>query len=383
MKQLLKYTILALLLSFGQAVISQDSLKIITYNIQGMKPGTSPGLRLGFIIEKLKTLDPDIIALQEVNEDLNGNNDDNQGIVITAALSDYFGTEYYYYQQQTHLSWDNQFREFIGIISKYPVEESGYFQLIQGVFPRKVIWNYIDTPLGKINFFCTHLSYNSQSVRIQQVQQISNYVNTIEDDYIGEATILCGDFNDPPTSPTITYLTDNTGDDYYYDSFAEVNPGLPGYTVPSNSPNSKIDYIFLHNQSQMHVDSSFLVMQGAIGENLYCSDHLGVLSVFKVGPQSINNYSETINVKNFVLGMIGPNPVHRKMEVNFEMLKSAPMKISIFDISGNELHEIFNEKKGPGKYQIHFDPSLKVSGIYFLKLKSGPYFELKKVVFIR
>ncbi len=98
MKQLLKYTILALLLSFGQAVISQDYLKIITYNIQGMKPGTSPGLRLGFIIEKLKALDPDIIALQEVNEDLNGNNDDNQGIVITAALSDYFGTEYYYYQ---------------------------------------------------------------------------------------------------------------------------------------------------------------------------------------------------------------------------------------------------------------------------------------------
>ncbi len=383
MKQLLKYTILALLLSFGQAVISQDYLKIITYNIQGMKPGTSPGLRLGFIIEKLKTLDPDIIALQEVNEDLNGNNDDNQGIVITAALSDYFGTEYYYYQQQTHLSWDNQFREFIGIISKYPVEESGYFQLIQGVFPRKVVWNYIDTPLGKINFFCTHLSFNSQSVRIQQVQQISDYVNTIEDDYIGEATILCGDFNDPPTSPTITYLTDNTGDDYYYDSFAEVNPDLPGYTVPSNSPNSKIDYVFLHNQSQVHVDSSSLIMHEPITGDLYCSDHLGVLSVFRTGAQSIENHSGIINEKTFIIGQMGPNPVHSEMEVNFEMLISATMKISILDISGNELFEIFNEKKEPGKYQIHFDPSLKSNGIYFLKFESASYFELRKIISIQ
>ena len=383
MKQIIKYFILVLILSFGQATFSQEPLKVITYNIQGMKPGTSPDLRLGHIIEKLIALDPDIIALQEVNEDLNGNNDDNQGIVITAALSDYFGTEYYYYQQQTHLSWDNQFREFIGIVSKYPVEGSGYHQLVSGVFPRKVVWNYIDTPLGKINFFCTHLSYNSQSVRIQQVQQISDYVNTIEDDYSAEATILCGDFNDTPNTSTITFLTNGTGNDFYYDTFAEVNPGLPGYTVPSNSPNSKIDYVFLHNPSQVHVDSSFLVMQGAIGENLYCSDHLGVLSVFKAGPQSIDKYTETINVKNFILGKIGPNPVHRKMEVNFEMLKSAHINISLFDISGNEIYEILNEKKGPGKYQIYFDPPLKVSGIYSLKLKSGPYFELKKVIFIR
>lgn len=383
MKQQIKFVLLAVILTFGQAVMSQGPLKIIAYNLEGMKPGTSPGLRLGFIIEKLKTLDPDIVALQEVNEDLNGNNDDNQGMVIAAALSEYFGAEYFYYQQQTHLSWDNQFKEFIGIVSKYPVEESGYHQLMQGVFPRKVIWNHIETPLGKINFFCTHLSFNSQSVRIQQVQQITDYINTIENDYSAEATILCGDFNDPPTSPTITHLTGAGGDGFYYSTFAETNPDLPGYTVPSNSPSSKIDYVFLHDQSQIHVDSSLLVMEGPITGGIYCSDHLGVESFFDIGPQSIESYSGTTIKKNFIIGQVRPNPARGKMEVGFEMLGPYPLKISLLDISGHELLEIFNGKKAPGPHQIQFSLPKRGNSICFLKFESGPYVEIKKIISIQ
>ncbi|UCH64477.1 MAG: endonuclease/exonuclease/phosphatase family protein [Ignavibacterium sp.] len=133
--------------------LGADSLKVLTYNIQGMKPGTSPELRIIHIIDKIIQLDPDIIGLQEINESLSGDGTDNQAKVIADSLSAYFGINYNYYYEFTHLSWNNNFREFVGIITKYNVEEEGFFQLVQGTFPRKVIWNKINTPIGTVNFF--------------------------------------------------------------------------------------------------------------------------------------------------------------------------------------------------------------------------------------
>lgn len=153
MKLVFPVFLVGFILLLGSDAFTQDTLKVLSYNIEGMKPGTNPGLRLGFIIAELKALDPDIIALQEINQAVSGNGNDNQGQKIADVLSDYFGVEYHYYQQFTHLSWDNKFREYIGIVSKYPILAEGNSQLATGAFPRKIIWNMIDTPLGKINFF--------------------------------------------------------------------------------------------------------------------------------------------------------------------------------------------------------------------------------------
>jgi len=128
--------------------------------------------------------------------------------------------------------------------SKYPAEEEGFFSLVPGVFPRKVVWNLINTPIGKINFFNTHLSFNSASVRIQQVQQIVSYIENIETSNPAIASLLTGDFNDPPTSTSIQLLTNTGTDTFYISTFEAVNPGNPGYTFPSNSPNTRIDYVF-------------------------------------------------------------------------------------------------------------------------------------------
>jgi len=235
--------VLFLILLTG-SLFAQTSLKIMTYNLQGMKPGTDPETRLVNIIEKLKEINPDIIGLQEINESPSGGGNDNQAKVIADSLSAFFGIEYHYFISFTHLSWDNQFKEYVGIISKYPVEEEGFFSLVPGVFPRKVVWNLINTPIGKINFFNTHLSFNSASVRIQQVQQIVSYIENIETSNPAIASLLTGDFNDPPTSTSIQLLTNTGTDTFYISTFEAVNPGNPGYTFPSNSPNTRIDYVF-------------------------------------------------------------------------------------------------------------------------------------------
>ncbi|MCD4731639.1 MAG: endonuclease/exonuclease/phosphatase family protein [Bacteroidales bacterium] len=376
MKIILKITIVLIFISFYMITPAQDSLKIMTYNIQGMKPGTLPGLRLGNIIEKLKELDPDIIGLQEINESLDGGGLDNQCKQIAEALSDYFGINYSYYMEFTHLSWDNQYREYIGIISKYPVEEEGFFQLVTGVFPRKVVWNYINTPLGKINFFNTHLSFNSQSVRIQQSQQILEYMEDINNQYTAAGTILCGDFNDPPESTTITQITETGSDTTYFDSFREANPEITGYTVPSNAPNSRIDYIFYSNISSFHVDSSKLVMDAPFTGELYCSDHLGVLSVFKEGSAGFYNPEDP----DFGLYQNYPNPFSSTTTFSYSLKNKSQVILEVFDITGQRIAELVNEVQQKDKYEIAFNGKDLPPGVYFCVLQTNKGIKIRKLI---
>ena len=363
------------------SISAQVQLKVITYNIMGMKPGTDPPTRLYYIIQNLKVLNPDIIGLQEINESLNGGGADNQAVLIADSLSSYFGITYYFYYSQTHLSWNNQFKEFIGIISKYPVEQQGFYQLVPGAFPRKVVWNLINTPLGKINFFNTHFDYQSSSVRLQQATQTINYIIQQENQYQSIATLLTGDFNDTPGSSPINYILNAN----FWDSFAEANLGLPGYTVPSNAPTSKIDYVFYKYTGQLLIDSSRVIMDQPYSGNSYCSDHLGVMTTFSFNPSSIDD--EGTLIKDFELHQNYPNPFNPSTNIGYRISDGGFVSLKVYDVLGNEIAALVNEEKPAGSYEVEFNPESSIkhpaSGIYFYQLKADSYIQTKKMVYLK
>jgi endonuclease/exonuclease/phosphatase family metal-dependent hydrolase len=375
-------------------ISAQVQLKVITYNIMGMKPGTDPPTRLYHIIQNLKVLNPDIIGLQEINESLSGGAD-NQAKAIADSLSSYFGITYYYYYSQTHLSWNNQYKEFIGIISKYPVEQQGFYQLVPGAFPRKVVWNLINTPLGKINFFNTHFDYQSVSVRLQQATQTISYITQQENLYQSIATILTGDFNDTPGSSPINYILNAN----FWDTFAEANPGLPGYTVPSNAPTSKIDYVFYKYTGHLLIDSSRIIMDQPYSGNSYCSDHLGVMTTFSLNPSSVDDGKTML--KDFELYQNYPNPFNPTTKIKFtipdviasEAKQSQMVTLKVYDVLGNEIATLVNEEKPPGTYEVEFSAKggsafggnayNLPSGIYYYQLKAGSFVQTKKMVYLK
>jgi endonuclease/exonuclease/phosphatase family metal-dependent hydrolase len=119
---------LILLITVGICTLfAQNTLKVATYNIQGMKPGTEPATRIQHITNKFIELDPDIIGLKEINEDKSGDNSDNQAIIIANALSNHFNIPYNYYYQKTHDAWDNQFNPSTKI--SFQLTETGFTSL--------------------------------------------------------------------------------------------------------------------------------------------------------------------------------------------------------------------------------------------------------------
>jgi endonuclease/exonuclease/phosphatase family metal-dependent hydrolase len=256
---------------------SQTNLKVISFNLHGMAPGSDAPTRLVHIIENLEQLDPDIVGLQEINETPGGGGEDNQGKAIADSLTHYFGRTYYYYNSATHLAWNNAFVESIGMISKYPIVQSGFSNLAVADFPRKVVWGSIDTPLGTVQFFNTHLS---TAIDVVQVQEILQYIRAQEQTYPGVASILTGDFNDTPQSQAVQLLVGDGSDTTFADTYSEANPSLPGFTVPAGSASSRIDYVFYGRSGALNITESEVVFTTPFAPGQYCSDHYGVMTTF-------------------------------------------------------------------------------------------------------
>jgi endonuclease/exonuclease/phosphatase family metal-dependent hydrolase len=349
-----------LLLLFFATAHPRESLKIMTYNIMGMKPGTQADVRLNQIIQDLKKIDPDIIGLQEINETLKGGGLDNQARVIAESLSAYFRIPYHCYYSQTHLSWDFQYPEFVGIITKHPVEQQNYSQLAAGMFPRKVVWNHILTPIGRINFFNTHLDGPPYDATIQQVQQILTFVAQCESSYPGIATILTGDLNNPPDSEPITLLKSNS----FMDTWSLVNPKSPGYTAPSDLPAIKIDYI-LSKGRKLKTDSSMLVMKKPY-QGLYLSDHLGVSAYFSLNPAAVPASQEGMNT--FRLLQNYPNPFNTRTMLGYYLPVGGSVSLKVYNLIGEEVKILVNEEQNSGEHEFFFDADKCASGTYLYRI---------------
>jgi len=56
------------------------------------------------------------------------------------------------------------------------------------------------------------------------------------------------------------------------------------------------------------------------------------------------------------------------------------VKLIIYDVLGREIKTLVNEKLYEGSYQVNWDGSDYPSGVYFYKLTTGDFVDVKKMV---
>jgi endonuclease/exonuclease/phosphatase family metal-dependent hydrolase len=374
-------TLLALAAITGTAP-AQDTLRVMTYNIMGMKPGTDPATRIARAIEFIEALDPDILGLQEINETLSGGGADNQATTIADSLSSHFGIPYYTYTGYTHLSWSNQYREFIGIITKYPVTESGFLSLIPGAFPRKVIWNRINTPLGMVNFFNTHVDYVSTTVRVQEVQQIIGFIAQKDTLFPAVASILTGDFNDTPGTAPLLQLTNTGTDTFFIDTYRASNPSLAGNTVPATGPSSRIDYIWYRNTGGLAIDTSRVVMNQPYN-GTFCSDHLGVMTAFTASVTGIRDGGWHEGPGKVELFQNYPNPFNPTTITRYRTPGSGHVTLKIFNVLGQAVATLVNGVVSAGSHEAVWDASGLPGGVYLLRLATDETQRTRRLLLLK
>lgn len=148
-----------------------------------------------------------------------------------------------------------------------------------------------------------------------------------------------------------------------------TSSGLPGTVSPGASISAitaTSTELFLYNQTQ----SGSTVDESKTG-------------LYKIGisPTSIKNLDNI--PAQFSLSQNYPNPFNPSTKIQFAIPASQRVSLKVFDITGREVTNLIDEFLSAGNYSYDFDGAKLTSGIYFYRLISGNFGEIRKMVLIR
>ena len=90
-----------------------------------------------------------------------------------------------------------------------------------------------------------------------------------------------------------------------------------------------------------------------------------------------------LNPQNIRLFQNYPNPFNPSTTISYQLSNISQVKIEILDIVGKKVAVLIDQKQQPGYYSINFDGSNLANGIYFYRIHTGTYSDIKKMVLMK
>ncbi|MEB2353934.1 MAG: T9SS type A sorting domain-containing protein [Ignavibacteriales bacterium] len=105
-------------------------------------------------------------------------------------------------------------------------------------------------------------------------------------------------------------------------------------------------------------------------------------------------YSDIVEVEvaltEFKLAQNYPNPFNPSTRIQFAVSSTQYVTLKVYDVLGNEIATLVDEKKSIGNYEVEFNANNLTSGVYFYQLKvyyendkDGNSVQTKKMVLIK
>ena len=168
------------------------------------------------------------------------------------------------------------------------------------------------------------------------------------------------------------------GGNIFYDSAVAFNFGVTGKIVTFNG----LSYLFkgwtgTGTGSYTSPDSTgndttvTLSLLNPIVETARWTQIVGINSISSEVPTEWKLY------QNY------PNPFNPETKINFDVLKGEGVSVKIYDALGREMETLLNENLSPGKYSVSFNGFKYSSGIYFYRIKSNSFTDIKKMLLIK
>jgi endonuclease/exonuclease/phosphatase family metal-dependent hydrolase len=254
MKKILLNLLMLSMLTSGCSTVSQtktETLTVLTYNIHHGE-GTDGKLDLERIARIIRSANPDLVALQEVDE----KTERTGGISQAAEVGRLTGLHHAFGEAMDYRGGGYG----QAILSRWPIKNAQVHQLPQrtGREPRIAFVAKVETPNGELLFSTAHLDHQLEEVRLEQARAINTLFGGIE-----IPVLVCGDFNAGPESGTMTFLFEHWLDG------AGQNAGA---TIPAGKPRRRIDYILAAPKDRWIVESSRVL------DEPIASDHRPVVS---------------------------------------------------------------------------------------------------------
>jgi|GEM_PF-806460 len=147
-----------------------------------------------------------------------------------------------------------------------------------------------------------------------------------------------------------------------------------GFVEGHGNSNSPKDYTFTDNLLNLSLNLTYRLKQLDFDGNYEYSD------VVEVELAEI--------VKEYKLEQNYPNPFNPSTTIKYSIpnnVKSemSNVKLVVYDILGNEVATLVNERQKSGNYEVKFNASNLASGIYLYKLQSGSFVQTRKLMLLK
>lgn len=86
---------------------------------------------------------------------------------------------------------------------------------------------------------------------------------------------------------------------------------------------------------------------------------------------------------SFELKQNYPNPFNPATEISFTLPENNFVTLKVYDMSGRLVKTLVNDFRTAGNYKVSFDGGGISSGIYFYKLESGQFTDVKKMILVK
>jgi|WetSurMetagenome_2_1015567.scaffolds.fasta_scaffold18062_2 hypothetical protein len=167
------------------------------------------------------------------------------------------------------------------------------------------------------------------------------------------------------------------GETDFYQAFRWAYPNTSGIDAPTNA--GTYSYTYTYKRLSNWVDTSIFTVafvQNDVNKEVINSGRGYYM------PTGVSNNNSILPEKYF-LSQNYPNPFNPVTKINFGIPKSGLTTLKVYDILGNLVYTLVNGNLNAGSYNYEFDGSDLSSGIYYFKLTSGEYTDVKKMTLVK
>lgn len=196
---------------------------------------------------------------------------------------------------------------------------------------------------------------------------------------------------------------------------SQNDPALVDFVWESSTPGSTVSYLFKIKKAGPAAETviqsnnngldpmislrrsyldSLAVEFGLTGDSVTCSWKASALNgldtlnttpfIVKIRrmPVGINQISSLVP-EEFNLYNNYPNPFNPNTVIKFDISKSQFVKLSVFNMLGEEVTSLVNENLTPGSYSVDFNASYLSSGMYFYRIETPGFVKTKRMVLVK
>ena len=86
---------------------------------------------------------------------------------------------------------------------------------------------------------------------------------------------------------------------------------------------------------------------------------------------------------SFILEQNYPNPFNPTTAISYHLSTSSQVELTIYNELGQKIQTLVNQTQAAGKYSVTFNADGLASGVYFYKLSTGSFTQIRKMILLR